>query len=148
MTTNKDKADLIYNELIETAKKLAWEEHSGNFAWTEELLEKYKDKVDWSEVSRNCEMQWTNTMLEKFKHLLDWKELSQVISNVELLDKFIDRWDWGEIINSHYLTRHFNKEFLNKYIDHIPMINIKKTTLWRTLLVEEVKRIEHQINYR
>ena len=31
----------------------AWKELSGDFAWNEQLLEKYKDKVEWKTISSN-----------------------------------------------------------------------------------------------
>ena len=31
----------------------AWKELSNDFNWSETLLEKYQDKVNWDEISRN-----------------------------------------------------------------------------------------------
>ena len=45
----------------------AWKDLSGNFPWTEKMLEKYQDKVDWAEVSGNWHIIWTPSMLDKFK---------------------------------------------------------------------------------
>lgn len=46
-----------------------WEALSGDwdFEWDEELLEKYKDKVDWGIISCHENVIWTNSILDKFK---------------------------------------------------------------------------------
>lgn len=106
----------------------AWKELSGEFPWSEQLLEKYQDKVNWDKVSNNNAMLWTVSMLEKFHNKLNWNTLSSpghrniltaelferfkdrwnwsllsgntdVGMTYELIDRFIDRWDWRELIN-------------------------------------------------
>ena len=34
----------------------AWKELSGELNWSESLLEKYKDKVDWMTISQNSQI--------------------------------------------------------------------------------------------
>lgn len=41
----------------------AWKSLSEEFGWTESLLEKYADKVDWKEISDNRNIVWTIPML-------------------------------------------------------------------------------------
>ena len=55
----------------------AWKKLSSDFPWTEKMLEKFQNKVDWEEVSNNYNMLWTPSMLDKFK----WKigKKSQII---------------------------------------------------------------------
>lgn len=106
----------------------AWKKLSRDFSWTESMLEKYQDIVDWHEISLNWYMAWTipmvhkfkdridwsalcmhpsenlmtETFLDTFKDELDWSELSFSFSKKltdELLVKFADKWDWGEIID-------------------------------------------------
>ncbi|MCK9340905.1 hypothetical protein [Petrimonas mucosa] len=146
----------------------AWEETSKEFLWTEQLLEKHKNKVNWKAVSQNSDMLWTTSMLEKFKAHIDWHEfslycneltftfdnankfhdywdwqqLSKSISTIELLDKFLDYWDWNEIIDNRYLTEYYNKEFLEKYINYIPMSSLQQSMLWRYLISEESDKIK------
>lgn len=110
------------------AEETAWKELSSDLHWSESMLDKHKDKVDWKEISSNSKILWSISMLQKYKGLLDWDELSENIcedsltedciscfvekwnwsklsSNSELnlsaslLEKFIDRWDWSEIID-------------------------------------------------
>lgn len=42
------------NEIMAKAlMKDTWDKLSEEFSWNEQLLERYKDKVNWDEVSRN-----------------------------------------------------------------------------------------------
>lgn len=113
----------------------AWKELSNDFKWSEALLEKYQDKVDWNEISENSYICWTIPMIQKFKNRINWEifslyideevvtediietfkdkwnwhklsENSNVVLTYDLLDKFADFWDWEEII-----TRISNRPF-------------------------------------
>ena len=106
----------------------AWKELSNDFIWSEALLEKYQDKVDWNVISENRYIRWTVPMIQKFKNRINWEKFSMYIcvevvteNNIEtfkdkwnwhklsentnvvlsydLLDKFVDLWDWEEIIS-------------------------------------------------
>ena len=75
----------------------AWKELSGDFAWNEQLLEKYKDKVEWKTISSNSNILWTVSMLEKFKNRIDWEELSgsnnEHLFTAENLEKYKNYWN-------------------------------------------------------
>src|SRR3712207_8353298 len=58
------------------ADEQAWKELSRDFCWTETLLDKYQDRLDWSEVVENRNIQWTIPMVQKFKKRIDWKTFS------------------------------------------------------------------------
>ena len=119
----------------------AWKELSNDFNWSEALLEKYQDKVDWNEISENRNIRWTIPMIQKFKNRINWEKFSDYIveevvaeniietfkdkwnwhklsgnSNVvlsyDLLDRFSDLWDWEEIID-----RYSNQPFEGKGIE-------------------------------
>ena len=47
----------------------AWKELSGNYNWSESLLEKYQDKVDWHEVSGQGRLA---RGIREHKHSLDY----------------------------------------------------------------------------
>lgn len=116
------------DEFIQKITTEAWKNLSELFSWTETLLEKYRDKVDWSWISKNRNIHWTIPMIQKFKSYIDWKEFSsyateetliesviatfkdkwywqklsgnpEVTLSFDLLDKFADFWDWEEIID-------------------------------------------------
>lgn len=76
----------------------AWKELSKDFPWTEQLLEKHMNYVDWKEISRNYNVVWTKSLLEKFKHRLDWHELtsnsSTLLFTEDNIETFKDCWDW------------------------------------------------------
>ena len=113
----------------------AWKELSNDFNWSETLLEKYQDKVDWNVISENRYIRWTIPMIQKFKNRINWDKFSEyideevvtediietfkdkwnwhnlsenrnIVLSYDLLDKFADLWDWEEIIN-----RYFNNVF-------------------------------------
>jgi hypothetical protein len=92
----------LTNEFMEKIlNDSAWKELSGDFQWTEQMLDKHKSKVDWKEISKNSNIVWTPAMLEKFKKLIDWKELSntgcETILTEETLEQFKDYWDWTKL---------------------------------------------------
>ena len=160
----------LSNEFMEKILNDAvWKELAENFKWTEQTLEKYKDRVDWKEVSGNTEILWTPAMLEKFKHRLDWKKISntssQTLLNVsnlerfkdywdwsilsgneslelsnELIDKFIDQWDWNELIDRYSVDYIYSFEFLEKYLDKIPVDKLQNSRLWGKLV--EIRKFE------
>lgn len=166
-----DKLRLIY-VLMEAEIR---ESLSSDYEWTEELLEKYEDEVDWNEISNNINIPWTKKMLEKFKDKIDWEiftihsrynadilhteemlthfqdywnwnELSFAISDVNLIDKFVDRWNWSGIVNNSNLQEgFFNMEFYKKHINYIPIASLVYSDMWHAMVDEEYKKIEQQI---
>lgn len=103
----------------EIAKEEAWKELSGDFKWTESLLEKYQDKVDWQEVSENRDILWTIPMIQKFKNRIDWDKFSRNANTETLseafLDAFKDKWNWAELSSNSNLELSHN--LLEKYAD-------------------------------
>ena len=108
----------------------AWKELSGDFNWSETLLEKFQDMVDWNEISENRNIRWTVSMIQKFKNRINWEKFSEYINEdsltetiletfknkwqwhklsvnrdvpltYDLLDKYADLWDWEEIIDNY-----------------------------------------------
>ena len=78
-------ATTINDEFMQQiATEQAWKELSENFAWTETLLEKYCDKVDWEEISANTNIIWTIPMLQKF---------SKKWIGKDCLDKYMEAWN-------------------------------------------------------
>ena len=61
----------------QVATEQAWKNLSEEFPWTESLLEKYFEKVDWKVISGNRNINWTIPMLQKFAKKIDWKVLSE-----------------------------------------------------------------------
>ena len=156
----------LSNEFMEKIlNDSAWKELSENFEWTEQMLDKHKNQVDWKLISKNSNIVWTPNMLEKFKKFIDWKELSStgcetiltgdileqykdywdwselsentdLEMNYQLIDRFIDQWDWSELINRWHEDDLYNIDFLERYIDKIPSSKLQDSRL-RTALVEQ-----------
>lgn len=103
----------------QVATEQAWKKLTEDYAWTEALLEKYSDKLDWKSISSNRAIRWTVPMLKKFSSKLDWKELSRMIDNDWFteahLEVFKDRWDWTELVHYYNLS----EKQIDKYIDYI-----------------------------
>lgn len=101
------------------AEEQAWKELSGDFPWTESLLEKYQDNADWQKISENREIQWTIPMVRKFKNRIDWKLFSctadEKFLTEDSLEAFKDKWDWNEL--SENMRLDLTEELLEKFID-------------------------------
>ena len=152
----------------------AWKEISGNFQWTEQMLEKYKNQVDWKEISRNSNIVWTPSMLERFKKSIDWKELSRTSCetilteecleqfkdywdwselsdnndlelNYQMIDRFVDLWDWSELINRWHGDELYNTAFLERYTDKIPSSKLQDSRLWSRLVEERTKELKREV---
>ena len=111
---------MINDEFLQIATEQAWKRLSANFGWTESLLEKYSDKVDWTEISGNRNIVWTIPMLQKFSDKIDWKVLSERFGEEWFtkahLEAFKDKWDWTEISASHLLM---HPELIDRFIDYV-----------------------------
>lgn len=162
------------NFMHQSLDKDAWRELSVEFPWSEQLLEKYQDKVDWKAVSQNDNMVWTASMLEKFRHFIDWDELSRcghqcILTaemlerfkeywnwgelsryscfdlDYELIDRFIDRWDWKFLIDRCEKRGLFNYEFLERYGAYIPASALRGSLLWRNIVEERKWQLAREI---
>lgn len=97
----------------------AWKELSGTYCWSESLLEKYQDRVDWHDVSENPFILWTIPMIQKFKNRIDWDKFSRHARTETLTEAFIDafkdKWNWTEL--SENSAMELTHELLEKYAD-------------------------------
>lgn len=148
----------------------AWRNLSREFTWNESLLEKYKDKVDWEEISSNSDIEWTVPMLEKFKGRLNWKELSgtrqKSLLSPDVVERFKDRWDWKELSNNSELPiatirkmadyidwktlidtyrDDLSPDFLKEFEDRIPASALKGSRLWDCIVEEKAARFREEI---
>lgn len=110
----------LSNEFMQKiATEKAWKELSEEFYWSESLLEKYQDKVDWHLVSGNTNILWTIPMVQKFKNRIDWDHFTRCASKETLSEAFIetfkDKWNWSELSQSYNLE--MTIELLEKYAD-------------------------------
>ena len=153
----------------------AWKELSGELSWTETLLEKYQDKIDWQELPGNSNILWTIPMLQKFKHRINWDKLSRCadektltencietfkekwnwselsnnysITN-QLLEKFVDKWDWESVIagfNNNLFSSDSAIEFYERYKEYIPAAKLQNSRLWNEIVEQRKKQILSEI---
>ena len=111
---------ILSNDFMhQTAVSEAWKELSENFSWSEALLEKYQDQVDWHEISCNSNVVWTVPMVQKFKNRIDWNKFSEYASETVMTEPFLDafkeKWNWSELSDNRNLT--MTHELLEKYAD-------------------------------
>ena len=165
----------LSNEFMEKIlNDSAWKELSENFKWTEQMLDKHKNQVDWKLISQNSNIVWTPAMLEKFKKLIDWKELSStecetiltgdtleqykdywdwselsknmdLEMNYQLIDRFIDQWDWSELINRWHWDNLYTIDFLERYADKIPSSKLQDSHLWTVLVEQKEKELKLEV---
>lgn len=93
---------ILSNEFMQTiATEEAWKELSSNFAWSEAMLEKYQDKVNWDEISENRNIRWTLPMIQKFQKKINWDRFSEYADENVLteptIEAFKERWNWHEL---------------------------------------------------
>lgn len=165
----------LSNEFMEKIlNDSAWKELSESFEWTEQMLDKHKNQVNWKLISQNSNIVWTLALLEKFKRLIDWKELSStgcetiltgdtleqykdywgwselsentdLEMNYQLIDRFIDQWDWPELINRWHEDNLYNIDFLERYADKIPSSKLQDSRLWTVLVEQREKELKLEV---
>ena len=152
----------------------AWNEISESFNFNEQLLDKFKENVNWKEISSNNSITWTSSMLEKFKERIDWEALSSsykesffnstnlekyknywnwknlsenwnIEFSIEMIDRFVEKWDWNALIDNHELDNLFNEDFLNKYNQYIPESTLLSSRLWSKVVDIKKNRIIEEI---
>lgn len=105
--------------LLKCATEEAWNILSEEFDWTESLLEKYQENLNWKSISENRHIKWNLTMLDKFKERLHWDILSKEIHSEqitpEILEKFKDRWDWYKLSANWHID--LTCETIDKYAE-------------------------------
>lgn len=165
----------LTNEFMEKIlNDSAWKQLSEDFAWTEQMLEKHKNKVDWKAISSNGNIVWTPSMLDKFRKFIDWHALSytgcetiltedcleqfkdywdwaklsdnrNLELNYQLIDKFIDYWDWSELIDRWDISKLYNADFLERYADKIPSSQLQDSSLWIELVKKRAEKLKFEV---
>ena len=164
-----EKSKLNEGMLALQLEEEAWKELSGDIAWTEDMLERYKDKVDWEAVCNNSSVHWNVSMLEKFRRQIDWTALSNTsqvsLLTPEILGQFKSSWDWTvlsgndelplesieamadcinwkELVNRYDRYDTFGSAFLDRFAEYIPASVLKGSRLWNTLVDEKKRELQ------
>lgn len=97
----------------------AWKELSNDFHWSETLLEKYQDKVDWNAISENRYIRWTVPMIQKFKNRINWEKFSENLDEdvltENIIETFKDKWNWHKLSENSGVPLSY--DLLDKYAD-------------------------------
>ena len=125
-------------------------------ARTGKSKQEIKENLDWDAIS-HCiiDDSITDNMIEAFKDKLNWSELSssRYITS-ELLDKYADKWDWEVIINNwnqnyYHSSNLWSKstaiEFYERYKEYIPGEKLQDSMLWRCMIYERKKQLFTEI---
>jgi hypothetical protein len=102
---------------------LDWSELSSeiNLQWSEDLIDKYIDKWDWDLLSYNKELPWSEELIERYFDKWNWKLLSEnksVPFTSQLIYKFKENWVWNEL-NSLSLIDNFFENITESEIQEI-----------------------------
>jgi len=111
---------VLSNEFMQNiATEEAWKELSSGFNWSEALLEKYQDKVNWDDISENRNIRWTIPMIQKFQKKINWEIFSRIADENTLtksvIETFKDKWNWHNLSNNGSVP--MTDELLEKYAD-------------------------------
>ena len=112
--------------LDEYADYVDWRVLSQNkhlFVANIEVLNLYKDRLDWAIVCRREEFKFSNEILETYSKYIDWDLASSSLDinfSISLVEKFKDKWNWPVLVK--------NKAFHNK-IDVSDMPFVKQTNI-------------------
>lgn len=164
-----EKSKLNQGMLAIQMEEEAWKELSGDIAWTESMLERYKDKVDWEAVCNNSSVHWNVVMLEKFRKQIDWTALSNTrqvsLLTPEIVGQFRTCWDWTvlslndelpletieamadcinwkELVNRYDRHNVFGFEFFDRFAEYIPASALKGSRLWNALVDEKMRELQ------
>ncbi|MBR4147362.1 MAG: hypothetical protein IKX35_05975 [Bacteroidales bacterium] len=134
--------------------ELDWSKVSRNSSinWTPELIKDFANLIDWKVFSGSVDEKLLyDEIIEQFKDKWDWTELSGNSSlklTYELLDKYIDRWDWSAIIQWRRWdsdNNAFSFGFLKRYQDRIPVNELEESALWSEIIDEEANAIKKEM---
>jgi hypothetical protein len=131
----RDVSNGTHIKLLEKYQnKLNWHNISRNRSITPEIIEKYMEKIDWEALSSNRSL--TDELIEKYQNKLNWTRLSSALYlNLEIIKKYIDKWDWEKISENESL----DMEIL-EYVRPAECINMKKLSSNPCITSEMVKK--------
>lgn len=101
----RSKQRIIFNLALEHSDWFIKCLFSRNYPLSEYLIEKYKDKWDWNELSCNKFLPWSIELIEKYINEWNWIRLSYnqpLPWTTELIERFEDKWDWNSFAGLTY----------------------------------------------
>lgn len=132
-------------ELIEKYKyKWNWDDLSMNVAipWSVELIEKFINKWNWDNLSINNTLPWSDNFIERFLLQWNWSKLSgneSIPWSIEFIQKFETNIDWSELSGNNSIP--WSVEFLEKYETKLDfnILHNNPAIPWTQELIEKFK---------
>ena len=132
----------LQESLIEKYKDtLDWKELSlnHNLAWSENLLEDYIDYWDIQSLSKNGALPWSEELIERFAGRWEWSDLSCNESlpwSEELIERFAGRWEWSDLSCNESLP--WSEELLDNFCDNWEWgdLSLNQALPWSEELIE------------
>ena len=135
------------NDIEKWKDKLNWDlvSKNKNIIWSSDMIAEFADMINWNIFSRTISTNVLSTkLLEIYKDRWDWKELSwnnNLKLSFSLIDKYIDRWDWNGLISIFRYPDLMGQEFYNRYKKFIPHENITKSWFYHRIVSERKKEL-------
>jgi hypothetical protein len=142
--------------MLKYRDKLDWSRVSGNSSinWTVDMIKTFEHQIDWEVFSNNVDDRLLcDELIEQFKDKWDWKELSgnsYLRLTYELIDKYIDKWDWSAILRWgrwNRMDKLLSLEFLNRYQQYIPIDDLETSQLWQSIIDNEEEAIKKEFAF-
>jgi DNA polymerase III epsilon subunit-like protein len=107
------------------------------------LIDKYKDKWNWSDLSMNESLPWSADLIGKYDDKWDWWRLSLnegLPWSGELIERYKNKWDWCRLFGNNKLT--WTDELIEKYHPqkrYVSVLSSNKKLQWTDELIEKYK---------
>lgn len=89
---------------------------SNQYPLSYEMIEKYKNHLDFEHLSLNTKLDWFEGLIDKYIDSWDWKKLSSNTSlplSLEFIERYEDYWNWEQLLSNEKLP--WNEKFIAKY---------------------------------
>lgn len=125
--------------------RVSWEDISLNpyIRWTIPMVGKFSKRINWKIFSACAvEKVLTPKLVEAFKDKWDWHELSgnpELHLSYEQMEKYADLLDWVELISEEDFSVPDGKgiDFYEKFREYIPASKLQGSTLWCEMLEQQ-----------
>ena len=115
------------------------------------MVGKFSKRINWKIFSAcGTEEVLTPELVEAFKDKWDWHELSgnpELHLSYEQMEKFADLLDWVELITSEDFSVPDGKgiDFYEKFREYIPASKLQGSTLWCEMLEQQMAELVGEI---
>jgi hypothetical protein len=90
--TEEIKKELLNSPLWNgDINKVDWDYVSANYNMSEEFIEFYQDKLNWSFISCNGNLSMSENFIDRHKDKLNWKYISCMVLSDEFVVKHTDK---------------------------------------------------------